>query len=47
MQAWKVFYDGYWIDTVYYDKDCDAEYVRETLINHDGHNPGITVRKAK
>ena len=30
-------------DTVFYDEDCDAEYVKFSLVNHDGYNPNITV----
>jgi len=33
------------IDTVFFDKSCDAEYVRESLINHDGYNSSIQVIK--
>ena len=32
------------IDTVFYDDDCDAEYVRRGLIEHDGYDPSISVR---
>lgn len=44
-QAWNVYLNGKLIDTVFYDKDCDADYVRRGLIEHDGYNPAITVRK--
>jgi hypothetical protein len=42
---WKVFLNNRLIDTVYYDRDCDAEYVRRSLIEHDGFNANIKVRK--
>ena len=45
MQAWNVFVGHTLIDTVYYDKDCSAEYVRDGLINHDGYPVEITVKK--
>jgi len=45
MQAWNVFVGQNLIDTVYYDADCSAEYVREGLINHDGFPANITVKK--
>ena len=32
-------------DTVFYDDSCTAEYVRESLISHDGYNPEIIVTK--
>lgn len=44
---WDVFLNGHLIDTVWYTKDCDAQYVRNSLINHDGYDSRIVVRKAK
>jgi hypothetical protein len=38
------FRDGI-VDTVFYTADCDAEYVRKSLINHDGFSPNIVVVK--
>lgn len=32
------------IDTVFYDSDCDAQYVHNGLVNHDGYTPSILVR---
>ena len=51
MIAWNVYrprrYDtDKLIDTVFYTKDCDAEYVRRSLINHDGYPVDIRVRRA-
>lgn len=31
------------IDTVYFTPDCTAEYVRLSLINHDGYPADIRV----
>lgn len=45
MIAWNVFLDNKWIDTVFYTRDCDAQYVRTSLVNHDGYNPRIKVAK--
>ena len=45
--AWNVYLNGKLIDTVFYDADCDADYVRRGLINHDGYDPRIVVRKAR
>jgi hypothetical protein len=47
MIAWNVYLNGRIIDTVFYDKNCDKEYVRNGLINHDGYDPRIVVRKAR
>lgn len=49
MTAWNVYrprpYNtDRWIDTVFYTKDCDAEYVRQSLINHDGYPFDIVVK---
>lgn len=34
-------------DKVPYDKNCSAEYVRRSLINHDGYPSDIVVQKEK
>jgi hypothetical protein len=46
MKAWDVIRNGKVIDTVFYTKDCDLWYVRNTLINHDGYPVDIIVRSA-
>ena len=43
--GWNVYLNGTWIDTVFYTPDCDAEYVRQSLINHDGYDFRIQVKK--
>lgn len=43
--GWNVYLNGKFIDCVYYMPDCDAEYVRTSLINHDGYDSRIIVRK--
>lgn len=43
MKEWDVILHGKTIDTVFYDDNCDAEYVKEGLVNHDGYNPLIEV----
>lgn len=45
-QAWEVMLGDTCIDTVFYDPDCSADYVRDGLIDHDGYPVGIEVRKA-
>ncbi len=45
MIAWRVYLGGREIDTVYYTADCDAEYVRRSLISHDGYDSRIQVRR--
>lgn len=45
MQAWDVELDGELIDTVFYDSDCDADYVKRGLIDHDGYDSRIEVVK--
>ena len=44
-QAWDVFLNGKLIDTVFYDADCSLDYVKRGLIDHDGYDPRIIVRK--
>lgn len=43
MNAWDVYLHGRLIDTVFFDKGCDADYVRRALINHDGMDSRIRV----
>lgn len=38
-----VWLNGTVINTVYFDGTCDNEYVRRSLIDHDGYDPGIKV----
>ena len=46
MKAWNVYLGRKVIDTVFYTKGSDAEYVRTSLISHDSYDPRITVRAA-
>ena len=41
--SWNVVHRGRVIDTVWYTSDCDADYVRRSLINHDGYPWDIRV----
>lgn len=49
MNAWKVYiwsrHFDRWIyhDTVYYTKDCCAEYILNSLINHDDYPTSIKI----
>ena len=45
--CWNVYFHGRIIDTIWYDEICDADYVRNSLINHDGYDVRIKVRKAR
>ena len=45
MTAWDVYLNGKIINTVFYDKKCDKQYVKDGLINHDGYPPNIKVKK--
>lgn len=45
MIFWNVYHNGFCIDSVPYEKGCDAEYVRKSLIEHDGYPDNIRVRK--
>lgn len=35
----------YHIDTVWFTSQCDADYVKRSLINHDGYPADIEVQK--
>jgi hypothetical protein len=43
--GWNVYLLGRLIDTVWFDADCDADYVYRALVEHDGYDPRIEVRK--
>lgn len=43
-KKWNVYLFGNWIDTVYFTLDCDVEYIRSSLINHDGYDSRIQVK---
>lgn len=45
MKAWTVYLDGKEIDIVWFDNDCDEDYVLRALIDHDGYDPRITVSR--
>ena len=45
--AWDVYLQVKLIDTVWFDVDCDKEYVLRALIDHDGYSPAITVRRMR
>lgn len=42
--TWEVYNKGRWIDTVFFQPSCDEQYVRDSLINHDGYPSSITLR---
>jgi hypothetical protein len=43
MKCFTVLLYGKIIDTVFFDYDCDSEYVKDLLVNHDGYHPHIKV----
>ena len=46
MTAWDIYLNGKWIDTVF-GMEKDADEVKRSLINHDGYDWRIVVRKAR
>ena len=47
MQGFKVYLDGKHIDTVFYTVGNTAEDVKNSLINHDGYDYRIVVKKER
>jgi len=45
MIFWNVYLGGNLVDSVPYEENCNAEYVRKSLIEHDGYNPQIKIKK--
>jgi hypothetical protein len=46
-QGWDVFLRGKKIDTVFYSGKNTAADIKRSLVDHDGYDPAITVRKSK
>lgn len=46
-RAWRVMLAGKEIDIVFYTSDCNADYVRQSLIGHDGYDQNIRVIPCK
>lgn len=46
MVAWDVFNgDNKWMDTVFYSKNCDEDYVKRGLIDHDDFPFDIIIKE--
>jgi hypothetical protein len=45
-QAWNVYLHGKLIDTVFNDPRDTREEVKKSLVNHDGYDSEIIVKKA-
>lgn len=43
--AWNVYLNGRRIDTIFTVAGMDAEEVKSGLVDHDGYDPGIRVRR--
>jgi hypothetical protein len=43
----KIYLHGKHIETVFYDDDCNKNYILNGLINHDGFNPEIKIKIIK
>ena len=43
--GWNVYLRGKLIDTVWFGDDMTAEEVKRSLVNHDGYDPRIEVRR--
>ena len=44
-QAWNVYLNGKLIDTVFFVPSMDAGDVKRSLVDHDGYDPAIVVRR--
>jgi hypothetical protein len=45
MQAWNVYLYGKLIDTVFFQTSVGKDYVWDSLVQHDGYDADITVRR--
>jgi len=46
MKKWLVYLNKHLIDEVFYSRDCDAQYVKESFVYHDGYDSNIVVIRA-
>lgn len=44
---WEHGGDRWWIDTVFFDKNCDKDYVTRSLIDYDGYPSNIQIFKTR
>lgn len=47
MTPWNVYLNNRRIDTLFTTAGCDRESVRRSLVDHDGYDPRIVVRKCR
>lgn len=47
MIAWHIVLHNKHKDTVYFTRDCDATYVKDSLVNHDHYSPNIKVYRQR
>jgi len=47
MTAYNIYLKGKIIDTVFYTEQCDKQYIYNSLVNHDGYDQNIIVRKRR
>lgn len=45
MTGWDVYLDGKCIDKVFFNDNLDEDYVKDSLINHDGYDSTITLER--
>jgi len=44
MRQWNVYLHGRLIESVFFDEDCDRNYVYDALVGHDGYDSAIELR---
>jgi hypothetical protein len=44
-QGWNIYLNGKLMDRVWFDSDMGYDEVKRALIDHDGLNPSIQIRK--
>ena len=47
MIRWNVYSKGKRIDGVFYQENCNADYIKETLINEDGFPKDIIIKRVR
>lgn len=46
MKEWNIYLGNDLIDTVFFSDNCDHDYIKDSLINHDGYDSRIELKES-
>lgn len=47
MNAWNIYLNNRIFDVGFFTGNCDSQYIKWSLVNHDGYDSRIIVRRAR